>query len=99
MYLSIGHPKTRLTPALVPGSLLNKNTQGVGTFLNMARYCLSALTTHKLQKSASLSKTLYIYYNYTVCLVKLKLMKFLYWVSLTRLGGYCEMLLPSHVVV
>jgi len=80
-------------------SLLNKNTQGVGTFLNMARYCLSALTTHKLNKSTSLRKTLVIYYTHTICLVKLKLLKFLYWVSLTRLGGYCERLLPSHVVV
>ncbi|KAL5272199.1 hypothetical protein ACHWQZ_G000429 [Mnemiopsis leidyi] len=37
-------------------SLLDRNTQGVGTFLNMARYCLSALTTHRLHKSASLRR-------------------------------------------
>ncbi|XP_063692670.1 aarF domain-containing protein kinase 1-like [Bolinopsis microptera] len=78
-------------------SLLNRNTQGVGTFLNMARYCLSALTTHKLHKSTSLRRTAVIYYTYTVCMVKLRLLRFLYWVSLTRVGGYCEKFLPSHV--
>ena len=80
-------------------TLLGKNTQGVGTFLNMARYCLSALTTHKLNKATSLRKTLYIYYTFSVCLAKIKLLKFLYWMSLTRVGRYCDRFLPSHLTV
>lgn len=80
-------------------TLLEKNTQGVGTFLNMARYCLSAITTHKLSKAKSIRKMLYIYYTFTLCLLKIKFYKMLYWISLTRFGRYCEGLLPSHVAV
>ena len=78
-------------------TLLERNTQGVGTFLNMARYCIHALATHKLNKSKSMGKSIVIYYTYYVCLVKLKLLKMIYLISLTSIGQKFAAILPSKM--
>jgi len=83
----------------IEATLLRKNTQGLGTFLNMARYCVHALCTHKLSKNRGLAKRLGIYWNYYCVLSRIKLMRFLYWLSLTSLGSNMKHLLPNNVLM
>lgn len=81
----------------IEATLLRKNTQGLGTFLNMARYCVSSLCTHKLSKKRGVLQRVVIYCSYYRVLCRIKFFRFLYWLSLTSLGSHMKHLLPSNV--